>query len=506
MQHFTSKKLLRVLAMVLVLVMALGCFAACGNDGSHNGGKDDDDKGSSNGNKVSYEWNGLRYSLSKDFKDTGIGGDQYGSYSNDTLILTVADDTTPDGVTDSQSYARYYENQMSSIGSVSVASANGVYYTVVDYGDGTMEARGFYVDGDHCWVMYITSYDYEQHSSKIVSIITSGTIGSYSGNNGGSDTGNNSGSNGNTGNNGNSGNISTPDQPNLPTPGDMNQHSFEGLTYYIGKEYSASNNGSYMMHSNGSTAIMVVSGKAPNGVADAKAFAQLYIGDMAESDFTCKLDSSNGVPYTVTEWGDGTTEVRAFYLYNGYGWNIYATSYDYSSESSELIRYVTSGVIDKNYQHNTGNGDSSNNGNTSPNNPVDPGTPSHPGGDDNTDIPSNPDHSDNPNTNETKLISVYTLAPADWGTLRCWAWKDGGEDVFDAWPGETMLWIGKYYAANIPDWADHVIINGNDGTTKTEDILIKPGKNVWIIIHADGQYYSIFYSYPTNAQLSELGY
>ena len=246
-----------------------------------------------------------------------------------------------------------------------------------------------------------------------------------------------------------------------------------------------------MMHSNGSTAIMVTSGEAPDGVTDDRSFAELYVSEVQDASYSAQLGTSSGIPYTVTEWNDGTTEVRAFYIYNNYGWSICATTYDYTSESNELIQCVTSGVIDKNYQHNTGSGSGGGSSSTT-NPPENPGTSTGSG--------------NSGSATDTKEVCVYSLAPSEWGTLRCWAWKDGGEDVFDAWPGETMLWIGKFYSAVVPAWTDHVIINGNNGEVQTDDIAIEAGKNVWIIIHADGQYYSVFYTYPTNDQMAEMGY
>ena len=492
MQNTTYKKILRTLAMILVLALALGCFAACDRDTGKDKDDERDNKGSSSG-LVNYQWNGLHYELTAEYKD--MSGDDYAFYQINNWSLVVADETTPDGVTDSQSYANYYKNTKgSNFKTISVNTQNHVSYIIGDYGDGTKEVRGFYVNGNHCWVMYISCYT-EDYSDDFISVVVSGTIDKnyqYTPDNGNTET---------------PGNTQQPSNPDPkppmedpanptpkppveePTPGEKNQHSFDGLTYYLDKAYNATNNGDYMIHSNGSTVIMVVSGEAPAGVTDSKSFAQLYASEVADAGYSAQTGSSNGVYYTVTEWADGTTEVRSFYLYNGYGWSIYATSYDYASESSELIHCVTSGVIDKNYQHNNGSSGGSS-GNTTP--PVDPGT---------SDTPSG-----SGSTTDTKKVCVYSLAPSDWGALRCWAWKDGGDDVFDAWPGEAMLWIGKYYSSVIPAWVDHVIINGADGALQTDDIAIEAGKNVWIIIHADGQYYSVFYSYPTNDQLAEMGY
>ena len=391
MQLFHNKQLLRVLAMVMVLVMTLCCFAGCGNDsGNNEGGPNGGGNGNgniNNSNTVTYEWNGLHYTLSKDFKDTGIGGDQYGSYSNDTLVLTVAADTTPEGVTNSKSFANYYKDQMSSVGSVSISSSNGISYAVVDYGDGTKEARAFYVDGDQCWVMYVTSYDYDQYSNEIISIITCGAIGNPP------DTGNNTGNNSN-----NSGNNSTPDNDNNgnsgnssnitnPDPGNLTQYSHDGLTYYVGKDFDVTESSSHMKHTCGTTIIWVTGGATPSNITDAKSFADFYVTQAQSAGYTATRRYQNGVYYTVTELDAGITEARAFYYYNNYGWCIYATSDHYTSESAALVQYITSGIIDKDYDHSSGNSGNGSINNTSP----DPDLPHSP-------VNPKPEKPDSPST------------------------------------------------------------------------------------------------------------
>ena len=84
-----------------------------------------------------------------------------------------------------------------------------------------------------------------------------------------------------------------------------------------------------------------------------------------------------------------------------------------------------------------------------------------------------------------------------------------------AFGGFSMGSVTTWYAfiENLPYFSKFVPLSGDSwaieqmgGETKTEDILIKPGKNVWIIIHSDGQNYSVLYTYPTNAELKSMGY
>lgn len=78
--------------------------------------------------------------------------------------------------------------------------------------------------------------------------------------------------------------------------------------------------------------------------------------------------------------------------------------------------------------------------------------------------------------------------------------------MFSAWPGESMTQNGTYYTIEIPSWADYVIINGNGGSTQTEDIAIEPGNDIWLIVHPDSVYYTLFYQEPTDAELADIGY
>lgn len=94
-------------------------------------------------------------------------------------------------------------------------------------------------------------------------------------------------------------------------------------------------------------------------------------------------------------------------------------------------------------------------------------------------------------------VLVCAAVPADWGTVGCWAWKSGGEDAFEAWPGEPMFHSGNvqvpaghksitmgWYEINVPGWADRIIINGLDGQIQTADLEMKPGEQVWIHVMA----------------------
>ena len=224
-----------------------------------------------------------------------------------------------------------------------------------------------------------------------------------------------------------------------------------------------------MQYSNGSTTINVISSYLPDGVTDTSSWADRFMKNAQDEGYSSTKNIYNSVYCVITNLDNNTKFITGFYAYNGYGWAIQATTYNYATEGDLLIQYVTSGVIDKSYPH-------------APN----PSTPSTP---------------------DDGQLHVYTLVPADWSTPGLWAWQNSTQqNAFASWPGESMKWNGKYYVATAPDWVDCIIINGGNGSVQTEDIAIEQVKDVWVIIEANGGWYEIFYSEPSAAKLAEMGY
>lgn len=106
----------------------------------------------------------------------------------------------------------------------------------------------------------------------------------------------------------------------------------------------------------------------------------------------------------------------------------------------------------------------------------------------------------------TESIHVYTMVPSSWDTPCLWAWEEGGNDAFSYWPGEAMTFDGSFYSVRAPKWINYVIINGDNGTLKTDDIAVESGCDVWVIINSTGTNYEVFYSRPTEAEMDALGY
>ncbi len=108
---------------------------------------------------------------------------------------------------------------------------------------------------------------------------------------------------------------------------------------------------------------------------------------------------------------------------------------------------------------------------------------------------------DIPDTPDPGMVFVHAAVPASWENPGAWAWS-GDRNVFDAWPGEAMEPDGDWYTIQIPDWADHFIVNANDGSVQTADLDIQPGKEVWITVQADGSA-DVAYAQPENFGIVE---
>ena len=110
-----------------------------------------------------------------------------------------------------------------------------------------------------------------------------------------------------------------------------------------------------------------------------------------------------------------------------------------------------------------------------------------------------------PPTEPVPDIAVHVYAPAEWGSVCVWAWKHGGEDAFEAWPGEPMAYMDsvtlvdgrktaalKVHEAAVPGWVDGIVISAYNGTVQTVDIPVEPGKDLWIHV-VDTDYVVVHY-------------
>ena len=95
---------------------------------------------------------------------------------------------------------------------------------------------------------------------------------------------------------------------------------------------------------------------------------------------------------------------------------------------------------------------------------------------------------------EKPQYTTATVAvPADWGTPYCWAWSEADKkDVFAARPGQAMIQDGDYYTIELPAWVDSIVISNSDGTVRTANLAVEPGKDFWVSIWETGNTYVVY--------------
>ena len=102
------------------------------------------------------------------------------------------------------------------------------------------------------------------------------------------------------------------------------------------------------------------------------------------------------------------------------------------------------------------------------------------------------------------MTIIYTQVPQDWKEPCIWAWDEDGNNAFEAWPGETMKADSSnegWYYAWVPSWANHVIINGNEGNIQTEEQILED-KNTWITVASEKEV-AISYEQQTTGEIPE---
>lgn len=102
------------------------------------------------------------------------------------------------------------------------------------------------------------------------------------------------------------------------------------------------------------------------------------------------------------------------------------------------------------------------------------------------------------------MTIIYAQVPKDWEAPCIWAWDEDGNNAFAAWPGGSMEADADnegWYYAWIPSWANHVIINGNEGDVQTGEQVLE-GKNAWITV-ASPEEVTISYEQQTTGEIPE---
>lgn len=88
--------------------------------------------------------------------------------------------------------------------------------------------------------------------------------------------------------------------------------------------------------------------------------------------------------------------------------------------------------------------------------------------------------------NTEERNALYVQVPEDWENPCVWAWDSDGNNAFTAWPGEEMETDAAndgWYYIWLPAWANHVIINANEGNVQTEEQILDTNA-AWITVSA----------------------
>lgn len=107
-------------------------------------------------------------------------------------------------------------------------------------------------------------------------------------------------------------------------------------------------------------------------------------------------------------------------------------------------------------------------------------------------------------TKTDEKVAVYIQVPEDWSNPCVWAWDDAGNNAFEAWPGqeaEADVANDGWYYIWIPVWANHVIVNANEGSVQTEEQILE-GKNAWITV-SDAEQVEVSFEQQTEGEIPE---
>ncbi len=106
--------------------------------------------------------------------------------------------------------------------------------------------------------------------------------------------------------------------------------------------------------------------------------------------------------------------------------------------------------------------------------------------------------------NADEKVAIYMQVPSDWENPCVWAWDEAGNNAFSAWPGgeaEADPANEGWYYIHIPAWANHVIVNANEGSVQTGEQILE-GKNAWITV-TDAETVTVSYEQKTQGDIPE---
>lgn len=105
---------------------------------------------------------------------------------------------------------------------------------------------------------------------------------------------------------------------------------------------------------------------------------------------------------------------------------------------------------------------------------------------------------------EEERSAIYVQVPEDWDTPCVWAWDEDGNNAFEAWSGgetEADAENEGWYYVWVPSWANHVIVNANEGNIQTGEVVLEGG-NAWITVE-DPETVTVSYEALTNGDIPE---
>lgn len=105
---------------------------------------------------------------------------------------------------------------------------------------------------------------------------------------------------------------------------------------------------------------------------------------------------------------------------------------------------------------------------------------------------------------EEERAAIYVQVPGDWNAPCVWAWDEEGNNAFAAWPGgETEADVNNegWYYIWVPSWANHVIVNANEGSIQTGELILEGG-NTWITV-TDPENAEVSYDALTEGNIPE---
>lgn len=76
--------------------------------------------------------------------------------------------------------------------------------------------------------------------------------------------------------------------------------------------------------------------------------------------------------------------------------------------------------------------------------------------------------------NSSESFTVYFNNPDNWDEVYIWAWEDGGDNLFDAWPGESMNEPADgsvWWSYELPSNIDMMLFNNMDEGEQTGDLM-----------------------------------